>query len=273
MVDKRLTEAVEYVKSRTRVIPKLALVLGSGLGDFANTVNVEVVLTSEEIPNYPVGSVKGHAGKVIVGTLEDSGIRSLPFLLFQGRVHYYETGDVDKVVFPISMAHKLGARTLIATNAAGGINSKFEAGQLMLITDYLNFARKYPSSVGKSLSSPKHSPPFDPGLQDLFRDSARDLEIGLQEGTYCWLHGPSYETAAEIRMLSILGADAVGMSTVPEILHARSLGMKTAGISLISNLATGLSATKLTHEEVTETANKIQEQFTSLLKRVILRLR
>lgn len=273
MMDVELNEALKYVRGITEDRPKIALVLGSGLGDFAVTINVRKSVDCSVIPHYPIGSVAGHAGRLIFGTLEDSGVTSLPLLLFQGRVHLYENGDIEKVVFPVRLAHKLGAKILIVTNAAGGVNSRFEAGQLMLISDYLNLARKYPSVSERTAVALRKNSGLDTKLQQLFRLSARELRIDLHEGTYCWLHGPSYETAAEIKMLQTLGVDAVGMSTVPEIMEARALRMKVTGISLISNMATGLSSGKLSHEEVTETAKKIQQQFTALLRSVIVRIR
>jgi purine-nucleoside phosphorylase len=268
----QLNDAFHYVRKITDFRPAIALVLGSGLGSFANRVSVQHTIDSADIPNFPLSSVQGHAGKVLFGTIQDSGKTSLPLLLFQGRVHYYESGQIDRVVFSIELAHKLGARKLIVTNAAGGINANFQAGQLMLIKDTLNLARKYPLTQSEFAKSKHISAGFDPQLQELIRKSARDLKISLQEGTYGWLHGPSYETAAEIRMLRTMGVDAVGMSTVPEIIKATSLGMKVAGISLISNMATGLSPTKLSHEEVTETADKTQLSFSALMKEIILRI-
>lgn len=268
----QIGEAYRHLKTITDFHPRIALVLGSGLGSFADNVSVEHLINSSDIPHFPVGSVKGHAGRIILGTIRESNKSSLPLILFQGRVHYYEVGEIERVIFPVELAHRLGARTLIVTNAAGGINANFEAGQLMLIKDYFNFAHKYPRLPSMIQTRKRISPAFDPGLQGLIRNSACDLKINLQEGTYCWLHGPSYETAAEIKMLRTLGVDAVGMSTVPEIIKARSLGMKVAGISLISNMATGLSPTKLSHEEVTETADKSQLSFSSLMKELILRI-
>lgn len=269
----QLGEAYRHIRKVTDFKPKIALVLGSGLGSFADTVAIHGKIKSSEIPYYPVGSVQGHAGRIIFGTIQESGRTSLPLLLFQGRVHYYEIGDIERIVFPIGLAHKLGVKTLVVTNAAGGINTNFHAGQLMLIKNFLNLARKYPRMP--SIAGPRKSTSatLDPGLQDIVRNSARDLKIGLEEGSYCWLNGPSYETAAEIKMLRALGVDAVGMSTVPEIYRARSLGMKVVGISLISNMATGLSPTKLSHKEVTETADKAQVRFTALMREVLLRIR
>ena len=268
----QIADAVRHIRRLTDLQPKIALILGSGLGSFADHLKAQAILKSSDIPHYPVGSVKGHSGRLLFGTIEDKKRVSLPLLLFQGRVHFYETGHIDLTVFPIELAHELGARILIVTNAAGGINSNFAAGQLMLIKHCFNFVRKYPVDSAEADPRKRFSTQLDPKLQDLVRKSARDLKINLQEGTYCWLHGPSYETVAEIKMLRVLGIDAVGMSTMPEIYKARSLGMKVVGISLISNLATGISATKLTHEEVTQTADKTQLSFSTLMKEIILRI-
>ena len=273
MTEDQVNEAVRYIRQLSPLRPKIALVLGSGLGDFAQSVRVHSSLNAVDIPHYPVASVKGHAGRLIFGTVEDGEKTSIPFLLFQGRVHYYENGDIEKVVFPVRLAHKLGARVLLLTNAAGGINSKFESGQLMLIRGYLNLAKQYPLANVRFARAKRMRAESDPRLQELLLNSAKALGIRLQEGIYCWLHGPSYETAAEIKMLRTLGGDAVGMSTVPEMIKGRSLGMRVAAISLISNMATGLSTTKLSHQEVTETADRLQESFTALMKKAILQIR
>lgn len=262
-----------HIRALTHVRPSIALVLGSGLGNFAERISPDLILNTSDIPQYPVGSVQGHAGRIIFGRLQSSGRKSLPLVLFQGRVHYYEVGQIDKVTLPVEIAHALGATRLLVTNAAGGINQNFRPGQLMLITDTLNLVRKYPLAPSSREHRTSESSGLDPRLQSLFREAAQDLAIPLQEGTYCWLQGPSYETAAEIRMLKKLSVDAVGMSTVPEVNRARSLGMRVAGISLISNLATGLSTSKLSHQEVTETAKRSQESFSALMENVILRIR
>ena len=271
--DLELGDAVRHIRKTTDFRPEAAVVLGSGLGSFADQVSVHSLIQSSEIPHYPVGSVQGHAGKLIFGNIRDNNRHSFPLLFFQGRVHFYEIGDIERIVFPIALAHKLGVKTLIVTNAAGGINERFQPGQLMLIKDHLNIARRYPvlSPYRKSKIRPSNT--FDGRLQNVIRESARELGIGLQEGVYCWFSGPSYETAAEIRMLRTIGVDAVGMSTVPEIYKARSLGMRVAGISLISNMATGISSTKLSHKEVTETADKAQHTFSALLRELILRIK
>ncbi|MBI4428030.1 MAG: purine-nucleoside phosphorylase [Ignavibacteriales bacterium] len=282
-------ESVDFIRSRYQHRPAVALILGSGLGDFAETLKTESIIQAAEIPYYPVSTVQGHAGRLVFGQIIRGRKSSQRLLVFQGRVHFYESGILDSVVYPVLLAHKLGARVLLVTNAAGGINSRFRAGDLMLLRDVLSFAFLPPSrSIRKSgrsgatrsridgrtftRSFVSGGGYFDLRLQRIIRSAARKVSLSLQEGTYCWLRGPTYETAAEIRMLGILGADAVGMSTVPEIITAKRLGMRVAAISLISNLATGISHQKLSHEEVTETGNQVKESFSNLLQEVLFRL-
>lgn len=263
--------ALTYIQQMTDCRPKLALVLGSGLGDFATKVNAEITIPASEIPYYPVSSVQGHAGKLIFGFLQRDSKQSLPLLIFQGRVHYYENKSIDQVVFPIVLAHKLGIKKLIVTNAAGGINESYVAGDLMLIKDVFHFTFLQFSSLKRELINPslKHLKLFDSELQQTTLQCALEHGIPLNQGTYCWLKGPSYETVAEIKMLKYIGADAVGMSTVPEIYTAKRLGIKAVGISLISNMAAGISITKLSHREVTATANQVKDKFSLLMENLI----
>jgi purine-nucleoside phosphorylase len=269
---KNIREALGFIQKTTVFKPKLALILGSGLGDFSKNIEVVSSIPAAEIPNYPASSVQGHAGRLIFGYLKKDFTRSMPLLVFQGRVHFYELGDLDKVVFPVVIAHHLGIRKLIITNAAGGLNSCFSAGDLMLIKDIFNLTFIRPSSNDRKQDISTFAPAeyFDPKMEQTVLQCAAELKIPLQQGTYCWLKGPSYETPAEIRMLKRIGVDAVGMSTVPEIYTAHSFGMKTVGISLISNLAAGISLNKLSHAEVTETANTVKERFSELMEKVIL---
>jgi purine-nucleoside phosphorylase len=256
----------------TNFKPRIALILGSGLGEFSKNINVISTVLSSEIPNYPVSSVQGHAGKLNFGYLRKDVAHSIPLLIFEGRVHFYESGSLDRAIFPVLIAHHLGVRKLIITNAAGGLNSGYSAGDLMLIKDIFNLTFLQPHIKGINHSFQTYSPKeyFDYNLQQIVLQSAIQLKIPIQQGTYCWLKGPSYETPAEIQMLKRLGVDAVGMSTVPEIYTSNSLGMKTIGISLISNLAAGISQNKLSHAEVTETANNVKERFSELMEKVIL---
>jgi purine-nucleoside phosphorylase len=271
---KSVSNAVSYIRSQTGFKPTLALVLGSGLGEFGSCVVPSCIINTSDIPHYPVSSVAGHAGKLIFGYVKTQTKQSVPLLVFQGRVHYYETDNLDKVIFPIRVAKRLGIKQILVTNAAGAVNKNFSAGDLMLIRDVLNFAflnvRKNKTNLKKKKASVSM---FDAKLESIILSSAQQLDIPLQAGNYCWLQGPSYETPAEIQMLQRLGVDAVGMSTVPEILMARHLGMKLSGISLISNLAAGISTTKLTHKEVTETADHVKKKFSTLMETVVLSIR
>ena len=254
----------------------MALVLGSGLGDFADHVVDPIEVSASSIPGYPTSSVAGHEGSLIFGSLRNQPRESLPLLIFKGRVHFYETGDLDTTTFPISVAASLGARYLLATNAAGGINPEFAEGDLMLIEDYINLTFLDPHHSSQvSASTPFRRSAFsclDEQLLRYITESAETLKIPLRRGKYCWLKGPSYETKAEIEMLHRLGADAVGMSTVPELVLASELGLKVGAISLISNMAAGLAKGRLSHQEVSETAGRVKEVFKALLEETILRI-
>lgn len=276
-----LNKALAFIRQETTLRPAVALVLGSGLGDFADELSDPVTIPTATIPSYPVSTVQGHAGKLVFGHLKDHGRQSKPLLVFQGRVHFYETHDIGRTLLPAYIASGLGAQVFLVTNAAGGINRLFSAGDLMLIEDYLNVFLRFSSPrIGDSPTIAIHPlemtarprNPFDPVLSDHILNAAADLKIPLQKGTYCWLSGPSYETPAEIEMLRRLGADAVGMSTVPEIAAAHRLGMRVAGISLVSNMAAGMTGEKLSHEEVNQTAGRVKERFTKLMREVIWRL-
>ncbi len=199
-------------------------------------------------------------------------------MVFKGRVHYYETVDLDAVVFPIHLAAALGVRYLLVTNAAGGVGRSLAAGDLMLINDFVNFTFLYPQvntqqRRGNPFAQQEYREFLDEELQAIFRLAATEMGVVLREGVYCWLKGPTYETKAEVEMFRRLGVDALGMSTVPEILAANELGIRVAGISLISNLAAGMSAEKLSHEEVTETGKRVRLTFSRLLKEVLLRIK
>ena len=265
--------AVRAIQRRGVGRPKIALVLGSGLGDFADSIEIESDIESVSIPHYPLSSVPGHSGHLIFGRLRNGTSSTEELLVFKGRVHFYESGSIDHVLFPLHVAKKLGVKVLVATNAAGGINAGFGAGDLMLIRDVLNvaFLRHRPDADERAPRRNRR-PLLDGRLQAKVLEVALQAGVTIREGTYCWLKGPTYETAAEIQMLKKMGADAVGMSTVPELLAARDLKLRSVAISLISNLATGISPTKLSHEEVTETANRVKGAFTDLMKRFLLAL-
>ena len=272
MDNSRLNDSLTYLRSKIAVKPRIAVILGSGLGDFADQISSPLIVPTSEIPNYPVSTVPGHAGKIIFGTIENNKRKSSQLVVFQGRVHLYESNDVKKVVHPIRVAAELGAEYLIVTNAAGGINRLFDSGTLMFIKDYINLTGENPLIGSEELSTIIHHR-HGPALDSLLREKAKSIAlkngIATKEGVYCWTKGPTYETASEIRMMATLGADAVGMSTVPEIIIANQLGMSVLGISCITNMATGISTTKLSHDEVTETADRVKNDFTTLVSEII----
>jgi purine-nucleoside phosphorylase len=275
IADKEVLEAIDFFNHITNFRPQIALILGSGLGSLGDKIDAISTISYSEIPNFPVSSVQGHAGRLILGYLHKDTHHSMPLLAFQGRVHFYEFGSIEKVVFPVLFSHQLGIEKLIITNAAGGINSNFNAGDLMLIKDILNLSFVSTTAVNRDSILPecKYLNYFDAEMMQAVLQCASEIKLSLQKGTYCWLKGPSYETPAEINMLKRIGADAVGMSTVPEIFLAHRLGIKTLGISLISNLAAGISSEKLSHAEVTKTGFKITERFSELIEQLVLSLK
>lgn len=279
-MDSELDQALSFIYSKITIKPAIALVLGSGLGDFAETLSQPQTVLTSEIPHYPHSTVQGHEGKLVFGHVTLNNETSLPLVVFKGRVHYYESGDLNSALFPIHIAHGLGARCMIVTNAAGGINHTFNAGNLMLIRDYISLTfLKISNSKNSAGADAEYrrerggSSAFDKRLQQNIRDAAKAIKISLKEGTYCWLTGPTYETLAEIEMLRRIGADATGMSTVPEIVLAQQLGMRIAGISLISNMAAGMTGEKLSHQEVMETANRVKMSFTELMKNILVSIK
>ena len=248
--------------------PELALVLGSGLGALAEEADDARTLETTELPGYPRSTVEGHAGRLVYGLLEGR-----PVLFVQGRAHLYEGHTPQELTFPVRLAHALGALRLLLTNAAGGIAERLTPGSLMLITDHLNFAFPGPL-VQTNADAPNDalltgSSPYDPDWTDRAEALANELGIALERGVYVWTRGPSYETPAEIRMFSQLGADAVGMSTVPEALAAARLGMPVLGLSTITNRAAGLSAGALDHEEVLDVSAQVQGTLRRLVREIV----
>ena len=259
--------SAEVLKKDTRT-PQVALVLGSGLGNYADTLEASTVIPYTKIPNMSVSSVSGHAGQLVIG--EKSG-RTI--VAMQGRTHLYEGHSADDVVFGVRMMATLGAKTLLITNAAGGANTSFNVADLMLIEDHLNLTGTS-SLMGPNDDSmgPRFldmTEAYDAGLRKIANSAAASLGFQLQKGVYAGLLGPAYETPAEVRMLHRMGADAVGMSTVLEVLAARHMGMNVLGISCITNKAAGLGEHALDHDEIKETAAVVNERFTSLLDRVV----
>ncbi len=248
--------------------PKLGIILGSGLGAFADSLEKPVSIDYRELPDFPTSSVHGHAGRLVLGYRG-----AVPVVAMQGRVHFYEGYSPEQVSFPARVLCRLGVKHLTVTNAAGGINLGFQVGDLMAITDHLNLSG-YNPLVGPNDDTlgprfPDMSNAYDPAALEVLRAVARAEGVNLREGVYVSLSGPSYETPAEIRMLRTLGGDAVGMSTVPEVIVASHMNVKVTGISCITNLAAGISKQKLSHAEVSETANLVKGTFTKLLGRFL----
>lgn len=248
--------------------PKLGIILGSGLGAFADSLERAISIDYGELPDFPVSSVHGHAGRLVLGFRG-----AVPIVAMQGRVHFYEGYQPWQVAFPARVLGKLGISHLTVTNAAGGINLGFKVGDLMALTDHLNLSGFNPL-IGKNADAlgprfPDMSHAYTPDALEVLRASAKAEGVTLREGVYASLAGPSYETPAEIRMLRTLGADAVGMSTVPEVIVASHMGIKVTGISCITNLAAGISKKALSHDEVSETANLVTGTFQKLIGRFL----
>jgi purine-nucleoside phosphorylase len=261
-------DALRQLSGKLR--PQVAVVLGSGMAGVTDLLENVRRLPFGEISGMPAAKVQGHSGEVVAGTLD-----SVPVLCQSGRVHLYEGGESSASVLLVRAFARIGIKTLILTNAAGGLRRTFRPGDLMLIGDHINFSFRSvlagPVVAGEE-RFPDMSDPYDPELKLLARDSAKSLGIGLQEGVYAGVLGPSYETAAEIRMLERLGADAVGMSTVPEIVAARANGLRCLGFSLISNLAAGMETTPLAHADVLAVAGRSTAALGQLLKMLVPRL-
>ena len=264
----RAENAARTIRARTAAEAQIAVVLGSGLGGFADEFEDSVVLPYREIPGFVTSTAKGHVGSLIIGR-----VAGVPVLAMQGRVHYYEGYSLEEVTFPIRTFKLLGVNTLVLTNAAGGIDVQLSQGALMVISDHLNFMGvnplRGPNDERFGPRFPDMSEVYSRELQELATEEARAMGITARRGIYAALAGPSYETPAEIHMLRAFGADAVGMSTVPEAIVARHMGMKVLGISCITNMAAGISESLINHEEVMEAGEKVRESFTQLLRRVI----
>lgn len=270
-VYEKLLKCYEGVQARINFKPEIALILGSGLGDYGDSIQVVETLDYHDIEGFPVSTVPGHKGRFIFGYVND-----VPVVCMQGRVHYYEGYPMSDVVLPIRLMKMMGAKVLFLTNAAGGLNYDFAAGDFMMITDHImNFV---PSPlIGPNVDElgvrfPDMSEVYKKDLQEIIRSTAKELGIKLQEGVYIQLTGPNFETPQEVRMCRILGADAAGMSTAAEAVAANHMGMKVCGISCISNLGCGMSEQPLSHEEVQETADKVAGYFKELITAAIVKI-
>ena len=256
--------AADYLRTRIPRIPAIALVLGSGLGDYAELLEESVRIPYSEIPNFPVPTVPGHSGAMVFGRRQGRDV-----VVLQGRIHYYEGLPMQQITLPIRVLAALGVKQLVLTNAAGGVNLSFTPGDLMLLTDHINFSGANPL-IGPNLDAfgprfPDCSDLYTASRRNAIRDAAEAAGISLREGVYAMYSGPNYETPAEIRMFRTLGADAVGMSTVPETLVAGHCGMEVVGISCITNMAAGVLPRKLDHREVVEVAALVHDKFQKLL--------
>ena len=264
------TETIEYLKQAGLTEPKIGLILGSGLGDLADDIENAIRIPYEEIPNFPVSTVAGHAGQLVYGDLAGKKV-----IILQGRFHYYEGYDLQTVTYPVRIFKELGVETLIVTNAAGGINTSFQLGDLMMITDHINLTGENPL-IGANIEA--HGPRFvdmsqtySRRGQKVLREAAAKNGIHLQQGVYTWVTGPSYETPAEIRFMRTIGGDAVGMSTVPEAIVAKHCGLEVLGITCVTNLASGMQL-ELNHEEVMEISQQVKPRFKQLITTAVAAL-
>ena len=270
-VYEKLLKCYDSIQMKIDFKPEIALVLGSGLGDYGETIDIVATLDYHDIEGFPVSTVAGHKGRFIFGYVQD-----VPVVCMQGRIHYYEGYAMSDVVLPTRLMKMMGAKVLFLTNAAGGLNFDFQAGDFMMITDHImNFV---PSPlIGPNIDElgtrfPDMSDVYKKDLQDIIRGTANELGIKLQEGVYIQLTGPNYETPAEVRMCRALGADAAGMSTAAEAVAANHMGMKVCGISCITNLGCGMLDQPLSHAEVQETADRVAVDFKRLVTQAIVNI-
>jgi purine-nucleoside phosphorylase len=264
----KINEAVSFIRTKTEIEPAIGLILGSGLGELANEIEEAVTIPYHEIPHFPVSTVEGHVGNLVIGTLCKKKVVAM-----QGRFHFYEGYSLQEVTFPVRVMKQLGITTLIVTNACGGMNKNFKPGDLMIITDHLNMTGSNPL-IGPNLEElgprfPDMSRAYSIELRELTKKKAKELSLNIQEGVYAAISGPSYLTPAELIMIRNLGADAIGMSTVPEVIVANHMGLNVLGISCITDMAIGEELEPLTHEQVVEVANKTKPTFKALLKGII----
>ena len=267
-VYEKLMKCYKSVREKTDFVPEAALILGSGLGDYADDLKIEASINYADIEGFPVSTVKGHKGRFVFAHVE-----GVPMVIMQGRVHYYEGYPMSDVVLPTRLMGMLGAKKLILTNAAGGANFDFKPGDFMIINDHITIAIPSPL-IGENIDElgvrfPDMSEVYSQRMRKIIKDTAEKMEIKMQEGVYMQFTGPAYETPAEVRLARTLGGDAVGMSTACEAMAAHHMGMEVCGISCITNLAAGMSTEKLDHKEVQETADRVAKQFKELITGIV----
>lgn len=264
----QIEKAATFIKSKMTIAPEIGLILGSGLGVLAGKIEDPVILPYQDIPEFPVSTVEGHAGQLVIGELNGKKV-----VVMQGRFHFYEGYSMDQVTFPVRVMKLLGVKTLVVTNAAGSVNESFKPGDLMLITDHINFMGTNPLIGANEACFGVRFPDMSDAYSKEFRNLAKQVAIrqglDLKEGVYVGNTGPTYETPAEVRMARVVGGDAVGMSTVPEVIVARHCGIKVLGISCLTNMAAGILDQPLSHDEVIETTEKVKTRFLSFVKEIV----
>ncbi|MBU8907844.1 purine-nucleoside phosphorylase [Desertibacillus haloalkaliphilus] len=263
-----ITESVQFIKNQVSISPQIGLILGSGLGELADEIQNPVTISYADIPHFPVSTVEGHAGQLVIGELHGKQVVAM-----QGRFHFYEGYSMQEVTYPVRVMKQLGVETMIVTNACGGMNPTFNPGDLMIIEDHLNMTGANPL-IGPNEQElgprfPDMSAAYTPAYVSLVEETAKKLNIPVQKGVYAGITGPTYMTPAELKMLRAIGGDAVGMSTVPEVIVASHMSMKVIGISCITDMAIGEELEPLTHDEVVEVANRTKPRFISLVKEVV----
>ncbi len=266
-----ITRAVDYIRGRSKLQPRVGVVLGSGLGTVVDAIRIETEIPYADIPGGKASTVLGHQGKMVLGYAGD-----VPVVVLSGRMHFYEGYEMPEVMHLARVVGRLGIKTLLVTNAAGGVNTSFKAGDLMLISDHINLSGvnplRGPNVDELGLRFPDMTEAYPESLRTLAREAAKEIGLLVQEGVYLFLSGPTYETPAEIRAFRTLGADAVGMSTVPEVIAMAHMNIPVVGISCITNMAAGILKQKLLHQEVMDTTARVQKEFTALVLGILKRL-
>lgn len=268
---KRIMACVECIQKKVNFQPKVALVLGSGLGDYGDNIDIRYRVDYAEIDNFPISTVEGHQGRFLFGYIKD-----VPVVVMQGRIHYYEGYSMSDVVLPVRLMQLMGAEILMLTNSSGGLNPDFVPGDLMMITDQISTFVPSPL-IGKNIDElgtrfPDMTHIYDISLQQMIRDAAKNMDFSLKEGVYIQFTGPNYESPAEVRMARLLGADAVAMSTACEAVAAKHMGMRICGISCISNMAAGITGQPLSHEEVKTAGERVAPIFSKLVTESIIKM-